>query len=75
MSSATASKAGPDTVGFRSSGQSPGTRLPGAPPRSLHLIGPGQVGRAFLRQIAALPVAVVAVSDSTATVFDRRGLP
>ena len=42
--------------------------------RTLHLVGPGQVGRSFLQQLAALPVRGVAVSDSTATVFDRRGL-
>ncbi|HEX6810999.1 MAG TPA: hypothetical protein VF384_05180 [Planctomycetota bacterium] len=40
----------------------------------MHLIGPGQVGRAFLRRAVALPVSVVAISDSTATVFDNRGL-
>lgn len=67
LSAATASKAGPDTVGFRSSGQSPG--------RTLHLIGPGRVGRAFLRQLDGLGVVVVAVSDASATVFDRGGLP
>ena len=42
--------------------------------RTVHLIGPGQVGRAFLRRASALPVSVVAISDSTATVFDRAGL-
>jgi homoserine dehydrogenase len=40
----------------------------------VHLIGPGQVGRAFLRRARSLPVSVVAISDSTATVFDRAGL-
>ncbi|MGB3968980.1 MAG: hypothetical protein WBO45_19765, partial [Planctomycetota bacterium] len=57
---------------FRSSGQSPG-----GPPRtrSLHLIGPGAVGRSFLQQLGALPVKVVAISDRTATVFDRGGVP
>jgi len=67
---------GPDTVGFRSSGQSPG-ELPLSPnpqTRTVHLIGPGQVGRAFLRRARALPISVVAISDSTATVFDRGGL-
>ncbi|MBL8756104.1 MAG: hypothetical protein JNK15_22615, partial [Planctomycetes bacterium] len=52
---------------FHSSGQSPGVR-------TLHLLGPGAVGRAFLHQLDALPVRVVALSDSTATVFDRDGL-
>jgi len=42
---------------------------------TLHLIGPGHVGRSFLRQLAPLPVRVVAVTDSTATVFARDGLP
>lgn len=42
--------------------------------RTLHLVGPGQVGRSFLRQLEALPVRVVAVSDSAATVFDRGGV-
>lgn len=60
--------AAPATDAYRSSGQSPGVR-------TLHLLGPGAVGRAFLRQLAGLPVRVVAISDSTATVFDRRGLP
>jgi len=68
LSAATASAKAPDTTGFRSSGQSPGIK------KTLHLIGPGQVGRAFLQQVQHLPVRVVAVSDSTATVFDRDGL-
>ena len=81
VSLATASQAAADTTGFRSSGQSPGQLsglAPGQPsPRALptvHLVGPGQVGRAFLQQCEALPVRIVAVSDSTATVFDRAGL-
>src|SRR5688572_25480434 len=68
LSAATASTEPRDTDGFRSSGQSPGRR-------SLHLVGPGAVGRAFLRQLAGVPVNVVAVTDSSATVFDRAGLP
>ncbi len=64
---ATASKEGPDTVGFRSSGQSPGRR-------ALHLVGPGAVGRQFLRLVQDGQFCVVAVTDSTATVFDRDGL-
>jgi homoserine dehydrogenase len=43
--------------------------------RTLHLIGPGLVGRAFLAQLGELPLRVVAVSDSSATVFAREGLP
>jgi homoserine dehydrogenase len=50
-----------------SSGPSPTTK-------SVHLIGPGRVGRAVLRELADLPVKLVAVSDSTATVFAREGL-
>lgn len=57
----------PTADAYHSSGQSPGVR-------TLHLVGPGQVGRSFLQQLAALPVRVVAVSDSTATVFDRQGV-
>jgi homoserine dehydrogenase len=52
---------------FCSSGQSPGRA-------TVHLIGPGRVGRAFLRQLGDAPLQVVAVSDASATVFDRRGL-
>jgi len=42
--------------------------------KSVHLIGPGRVGRAVLRELADLPVRLVAVSDSSATVFAREGL-
>ncbi|HEB52689.1 MAG TPA: hypothetical protein ENI87_05495, partial [bacterium] len=55
--------------GFKSSGQSPG--------RTLHLVGPGQVGRAFLRQFASRAgraPRLVAVSDASGTVYDRGGL-
>jgi homoserine dehydrogenase len=67
----------PSGDAFRSSGQSPGQQSPGQPSgqRTLHLIGPGAVGRAFLQQVGTLPVNVVAISDSTATAFDKRGLP
>ena len=44
------------------------------PSPTVHLIGPGKVGRALLRELAGLPVRVVAVSDTTATVFAREGL-
>ncbi len=52
---------------FHSSGQSPGVR-------TLHLLGPGAVGSAFLQQLTGLPVRTVAISDSSATVFDRNGV-
>lgn len=52
---------------FLSSGQSPGRA-------TVHLIGPGRTGRAFLRQLGNAPLQIVAVSDASATVFDRRGL-
>jgi homoserine dehydrogenase len=45
------------------------------PAAALHLLGPGHVGRSFLRQLAPLPVRVVAVSDASATVYAREGLP
>lgn len=54
---------------FHSSGQSPGQE------RTLHLLGPGRVGRALLPLLADLPVRVVAISDAVATAFDRQGLP
>ncbi len=41
---------------------------------TLHLLGPGKVGRAFLERIARLPLRLLAVSDSTGTLFDPRGL-
>ena len=66
---ATASAAAADTTGFRSSGQSPGAVA------TVHLVGGGALATAVLRQIGALPAVVVAVSDDTATVFDRRGVP
>lgn len=42
---------------------------------TLHLVGPGHVGRSFLRRLAPLPVRVVAVSDASATAYARGGLP
>jgi homoserine dehydrogenase len=53
---------GADT--FCTSGSSP----------TLHLLGPGAVGRALLRQLAGGPYRVVAVTDSTATLHDASGL-
>ncbi len=48
-----------------------------APKKTLHLIGPGQVGRAFLRQLQTRQpetLRLVAVSDRSGTVFQREGL-
>jgi homoserine dehydrogenase len=59
----------PSRDAFHSSGQSPG------PVRTLHLLGPGRVGRALVPQLAGLPLRVVAISDTAATAFDRQGLP
>ncbi len=41
---------------------------------TLHLLGPGKVGLALLERIGRLPLRLVAVSDSTGTLFDPRGL-
>jgi len=51
--------------GFQTSGTSPGT---------IHLFGPGRVGRAFLREIAGSGRRLVAASDASASVFSREGL-
>lgn len=69
ITSATASAAAADTTGFRSSGQSPGAVA------TVHVVGGGALATAVLRQIGGLRAVVVAVSDDTATVFDRRGVP
>lgn len=53
-----------DPETFCSSGTSP----------TLHLIGPGAVGRAFLGLIDGLPFRLIGVSDRSATVHDRLGL-
>jgi homoserine dehydrogenase len=53
------------TLGLRSSGTSP----------SIHLLGAGKVGRAFLAQSVAAGLRVVAVTDRSATLFARDGLP
>lgn len=64
-----------DTTGFASSGQSPGGA--GALPR-VHLVGVGKVGQQFLSQWSSLDKApaaqLVAVSDSSGTTYDRRGI-
>ncbi len=52
---------------YCTSGSSPG--LP-----SLHLLGPGRVGRALLRRLAGLPVRLAAVTDSRGTLHSERGL-
>lgn len=67
ISPCTQNDAGPDTVGFRSSGPSPTVR-------TLHLVGPGQVGRRLLALLLRDRFRLIAASDSTATVFDRAGL-
>ncbi len=41
---------------------------------SVHLIGPGRVGRAFLRQLAATNLRLVAVTDSRRTLHSAHGL-
>ena len=51
---------------FLSSGLSPGA--------TVHLIGPGQVGRAFLQQHQNANLRLVAVSDRSGTVFNKQGL-
>ncbi|MCK5940946.1 MAG: hypothetical protein KAI24_03160, partial [Planctomycetes bacterium] len=75
-SSPTSSTAAGSKDAFLSSGQSPGE--PAADARaSLHLVGPGQVGRAFLRQLLQRGDAprVVAISDRSGTTYRREGLP
>jgi homoserine dehydrogenase len=52
-------------VGYRASGTSPPT---------VHLLGVGNVGRAFLRQLDAARYRLVAVTDATGTVHARDGL-
>lgn len=70
-SSATA-KASSDA--FLSTGLSPGASQRREPKRTVHLVGPGQVGRAFLRQLANADLRLVAVSDRSGTVFQREGV-
>ncbi len=43
-------------------------------PVTIHLVGPGKVGRAFLAWLANTPYRLVGVTDSSATCHDRRGL-
>ncbi|MFK7741234.1 MAG: hypothetical protein AB8H80_13020 [Planctomycetota bacterium] len=70
--------------GYLSSGQSPGAVSGGGSgphgddtPARLHLFGPGQVGRAFLRQLAQRAdrdaFRLVAVSDRSGTAYDVDG--
>jgi homoserine dehydrogenase len=54
----------PDLEAFRTTGSSP----------TVHLLGPGAVGRALLRLLATRPFRLVAVTDSTATLLDPAGL-
>jgi homoserine dehydrogenase len=55
-------------TGFASSGTSPGRAA------TLHLVGLGQVGRALLRRLEAQNLRLVAASDSSGTIVERRGL-
>ena len=55
---------------FRSTGSSPG---PDTRP-TLHLIGPGAVGRHLLRRLDPASVRLVAVTDSRGTLFSPYGL-
>lgn len=59
------------TEGLRSSGASPPTVKR---PKTIHLLGAGKVGREFLLQLSATPHRLIAVTDSTATVFSKEGL-
>jgi homoserine dehydrogenase len=45
-----------------------------SPTLTLHLIGPGAVGRALLERLDRCAFRLIGVSDSTATAFRRRGL-
>jgi glutamate dehydrogenase/leucine dehydrogenase len=47
---------------------------PGARSARIHILGPGAVGRALLRRIAGSRHTLVAVTDSTGTVADAKGL-
>jgi homoserine dehydrogenase len=58
---------------FRTSGSSPGiSRVRTCD--TVHLVGPGAVGRALLRRLAGSRRRLIAVSDSTATLADPAGL-
>ncbi|MFT4512039.1 MAG: homoserine dehydrogenase [Planctomycetota bacterium] len=82
VASATTETAAASNDAFLSSGLSPGKSEESSPAKTcqgktLHLIGPGQVGRAFLRQLQARQpeaLRLVAVSDRSGTVFQREGL-
>jgi homoserine dehydrogenase len=57
---------------FRTTGTSPtGGRGRGL---DVHLLGPGAVGRAFLERLALTGHRLVAVTDTTATLYDAQGL-
>jgi len=49
-------------------------QLRSAAPCSVHLVGPGRVGRAFLRLVAGTPLSIVAITDSQRTLHDPTGL-
>ena len=50
---------------FCTSGTSP--TLAAEWPATLHLVGPGQVGRAFLRLLPATPFRLIGLTDASAT--------
>lgn len=70
----TSATAKASTDAFLSSGLSPGGRDARSGERTVHLVGPGQVGRAFLQQFASADLRLVAVSDRSGTVFQRDGI-
>lgn len=51
-------------------GQGRGSR----PPMTVHLVGVGKVGQAFLGWLAGTPLRLIGATDSTATCHDRKGL-
>jgi homoserine dehydrogenase len=60
------------TDAYRTTGPSPGQKQRTG--RTVHLLGPGAVGRAFLHTLRARGYTLVAVTDSTASIFAPRGL-
>ena len=71
MSASTHRAAPADATPFLDAYETSGSS-PGAP--TLHLVGAGRVGRAFLRLLAPGDARLVAVTDRSGTAFDRRGL-
>lgn len=52
----------------------PETFCTSGPSPTLHLVGPGRVGRALCRRLAAAGIRLIGATDSTATWFDRDGI-